>query len=268
MGMLLILVHILDPFWMMRSFRKLDKGMDINTENETFYTTQYQEHFQKYVENEYCAKYRCLPVNKPGIVLSNNLLPFAMASWSGQSSFDPYDLPSNDEKYLTPDNVAETTPGWSDHAACLLTAARLYLNPPPEAPKNWGQINPNLNDYHSDPMEISSTFLKLDITNWWWQQEEMHSKYANLSNVACDIISIIPHGVGVEASFSLRWDVIGGRQSKPTAKTLHEKVVVRQFAQANIGIMADADPTLDKANTEIDSEMKKEAYEGQLHTTV
>jgi hypothetical protein len=65
-----------------------------------------------------------------------------------------------------PNNVAETTPGRSDCAARLLTAIRLYLNSPPEAPKNWGQINPNLNDYHTDPMEISITFSIPDKTDW------------------------------------------------------------------------------------------------------
>jgi hypothetical protein len=56
-----------------------------------------------------------------------------------------------------------------------LKAARLYLNSPPELPQNWGQINPNLNDYHSDPMDISNTFWLLDITDWWRQQEAIHS---------------------------------------------------------------------------------------------
>jgi len=69
-----------------------------------------------------------------------------MASGSDQSSFDPYDLSSANEKYLPPDDVAKTTAGWSDRAARFLTTARLHLNSPPEAPKNWGQINPNLND--------------------------------------------------------------------------------------------------------------------------
>jgi len=56
-----------------------------------------------------------------------------------------------------PNNVAETTLGRSNRAARVLTAAKLYLNSPHEAPKNWGQINPALNDYHSNPMEISRT---------------------------------------------------------------------------------------------------------------
>jgi len=51
-GMLLISAHILDPFQNLRSFRKWDKGMDINLEDETSYTKQYQEAFLKYGENE------------------------------------------------------------------------------------------------------------------------------------------------------------------------------------------------------------------------
>jgi hypothetical protein len=265
MGMLLMSAHILDPFHKLRSFRKWDKGMDINPEDETSYSTQYQEAFLKYVENEYCAKHRRVPVNTLQSLPSSNHISSATASRSCQSSFDPYDLSSDDEEYLTPNNVAETTPGRSDHAARLLTAPRLYLNSPPDAPKNWGRINPNLNDYHSDPMEFSSTFWIPDITDWCRQQEETHSKYANLSNVAHNIFSIIPHGARVEASFSLGRDVIGWRQSNTTGETLREKAVVRQFARANNGILAGTDPELDNANTENDSEMKKEAEKRKLH---
>jgi hypothetical protein len=78
--------------------------------------------------------------------------------------------------------VGKSTPGRSDRAAGLFTAPSLYLNSPPELPQNWGRINLNLNDYHSNPMEISRTFWLPDITNWWQQQEETHSKYADLSN--------------------------------------------------------------------------------------
>jgi len=56
-GMLVISVHILDPFRNLRSFIQWDTGMDINPEDQTSYTTQYQEAFLKYVENEYCAKH-------------------------------------------------------------------------------------------------------------------------------------------------------------------------------------------------------------------
>jgi hypothetical protein len=85
--------------------------MDINPEYETSYTTQYHEAFLKYVENKYCAKHRQLPVIKSDNTLNNNLTSIEMTSRSGQSSYDPYDLSSDDDKYLMPTNVVEMTPG-------------------------------------------------------------------------------------------------------------------------------------------------------------
>jgi len=157
------------------------------------------------------------------------------------------------------------TPGWSDRAAHLVTAARLYLNSPPEAPKNWGRMNPHLTDYDSDSIEISPTFWIPDITDWSRQQEEMHSKYADLSYMPRYIYSIIPHAVGVDSSFSLGWDVIGWRQSKTPGEAHSQKVIVRQFAQANTRILAGNDPALDMTNKENNSGMKKEVEERKLH---
>jgi len=193
--------------------------MDINPKDETSYTTQYQEAFLKYVENKYCAKHRQLSVIKPEQIPSNNSCPSATASGFGPPSVDAYDLRSADEEYLTPNNVAEMTPGWSNRTAPSVTAARLYSNSPPESPKNWGQVNPNLNDYHSDPMQISSTFWLPDITKWWHQHAEMHAKCSNLANEAHNIISIIPHHLGVEASVSLVRDAICWRLAKTTGET-------------------------------------------------
>ena len=104
-------------------------------------------------------------------------------------------------------------------------------------------------------MDSSSTFWLPDITDWWRQQEERHSKYTDLSNEARDIFSIIAHGVRVEASFSLGRNVIGWSQSDTTVKTLRDKVVDRQFVRANERILAGADAELARMNTENDSEM-------------
>jgi hypothetical protein len=79
-----------------------------------------------------------------------------------------------------------------------------------------------------------------------------------------NILSIIPHGFVVEANFSLGQDVIARRQSKSTAETLHQKVVVRQFAQANIGILASAYQALDTVNTESNSEMKQDVEDSKF----
>jgi len=237
----------------------------MNPENETSYTTQYQNVLRKYLENESCAKPRHAPVIKPESVASNNLFPSAMANGSSQSSFDPYNLSTHDKENLTRHNEADTTPGQSDHTARLLNTARLFLNSPSEPPKNWGQINPNRDEYHSNPMEISSTFWIPDITDRWHQQDEMHSKYADLSDVACNICTITPHVVRVEATISVGRDVMGWRESNPTGETLRETVGLRQFAQANHGIFVGDNPALDTTNTENHLEVNKEAKERKLH---
>jgi len=63
-----------------------------------------------YVENEYCTRHGRVPVIEPETIPNNNVFHYPPASGSGQFSFDPYDLSSDDEEYLTPNNVAETTP--------------------------------------------------------------------------------------------------------------------------------------------------------------
>jgi len=156
-GLVLISVDIIYLFRKLRWFRKQDKEMDINCEDETFDNTQYQEGFLKYLENKYCAKHRHLPVIDPESIPNHNLFSFAMASGSGQSFYQPYDLASNDAEYLMLNNVAGITPGWSDHAARVLNAARSYLNSPPTLSPYWGHVDPNLNDYQFDTKEARST---------------------------------------------------------------------------------------------------------------
>jgi hypothetical protein len=109
--MIRISAHILDPFRKLQSSRKWEKGMDIHPEDETSYITQNQEAFLKYVGNEYCAKNRRVPVTTLDAVPTSNLVPSATASGFYQSSFDSYDLSSDDEEFITPNNLAETTPG-------------------------------------------------------------------------------------------------------------------------------------------------------------
>ena len=131
--LLLMSAHLHYPFRMLQSFRKWGKGIDIHPEDDTSYTTQFKEAIPNYVKNEYYAKHRREPVNKPENVPRSNLIPSAMASESSQSTFNSYDSSRDDDDYLTPNNVAEMTPRRSDLTACILTAARLYLNSPLKA---------------------------------------------------------------------------------------------------------------------------------------
>lgn len=98
-GMLLITAHLVDHFWKFPLFRKWEKGMDINPEDETYYTTQYLVVFLKSVENEYCTRHRCVPGIKPDSIPSNNFSLSTMGAESGQSSFNSYYLSSDDEEY-------------------------------------------------------------------------------------------------------------------------------------------------------------------------
>jgi len=104
--MLLISAHILNPFRKLRLSRKWAKGMDINLEDQTSYTIQYKEAFLEYVENEFWAKHQCVAVNELQRFPRRNLVPSIMALGSCQSLFRAYDLSSDDEKYLIPNNVA------------------------------------------------------------------------------------------------------------------------------------------------------------------
>jgi len=164
-----------------------------------------------------------------------------------------------------PKSMADTTPGRSDCAACLLSATCIYFNSPSESTNNLGQVVPNLNHDHSDPMMISSTYWSPHSTDWWHHLEEMHSQYVYFPCVVNDIFSIRPHGHGVVASFSVEQDVIGWRQLETTGKTLPKKVLVCQISSVNDGILAGNNPVLDTTGTENVFEMKRVPEERIFH---
>jgi len=87
---------------------------------------------------------KCLSLNLKSWSTAT-FLQSAKASGIGHSFFDPYDMSSDNDKNLTLTFIAERTPRRSDRAVRVLTATRFYLNFPPESPKNWGQVNPNVN---------------------------------------------------------------------------------------------------------------------------
>jgi len=172
-GILLISWNSLDPFWKLRQFQKWDRGMDINPEDETSYTTHYLKAFLKCVGIEYCAKHRRLSIIKPENV--PGCIPFCPAKASAfvQYSFCPDDLSSDDEEHLMFNSIARTTPIRSDCVACLLTNPSHYQNLLPDAHNNRGQVNSNVINCHSDSIENSFTFQIAEITDWCHQPEDM-----------------------------------------------------------------------------------------------
>jgi hypothetical protein len=75
MVMLSMPANILHSFQILLSFRMWDKSMDINSQDKSLHTTQYQEGILNYMENEYCTIYKCLPLINSETGLSNNPLP-------------------------------------------------------------------------------------------------------------------------------------------------------------------------------------------------
>lgn len=61
-GMILGSIHIVDPFQMLRSCMNRHNGMGINPGNKTPYTMHSLRSILNYLQNEYCAKHRHLPV--------------------------------------------------------------------------------------------------------------------------------------------------------------------------------------------------------------
>jgi hypothetical protein len=58
-------------------------------------------------------------------------------------------------------------------------------------------------DYQTDLMVSSCEHCIPDITDWWHQEEERGSKYADVSNVAHNLFSITPGGVEMGVTVSV-----------------------------------------------------------------
>jgi len=112
----------------------------MNTEDETFWTTHYQQVWQKYVENEYCAKYIRFSFIQCERILNNNLISSILHFHSHQTSLDPSDLSSDDEECSTSKRCLKRFPD----EAVAQPVYWLCLNWHPESPMNWGPVNPIL----------------------------------------------------------------------------------------------------------------------------
>jgi hypothetical protein len=95
-----------------------------------------------------------------------------------------------------------------------LTTPMLCLNSPPEAPKNWGQINLDHNDYHSNLMEICSTIgYQISLTGGANRRKRTqstpislmwHGTYSVLYPVVSKTRAVFPFGEMVLAGDSLQ----------------------------------------------------------------
>jgi len=158
-------------------------------------------------------------------------------------------------------------PAGRRHGATWVVPAKTpNLNSPPEAPKHWGQVSPNRNEYHFDTMGSSSTCVSPHITDYWHQHGEQHWTYADLVNVARDILCFSLYGVRVLASISLGWNNIGRKQSKTPWKCVQDNVVVMQVALTSYAMLAGGNKVLDTMETKHDFQMERDMVDRTLHT--
>jgi len=228
-GILLNSEFSIEPCERFCSFRKWEKGLNINPQDMTSHTAKYHKALEQNVANKYCAKHRRISGIQHEKIPGTNSFPCMKNSQFVQSSFNEYDMSCEDEEYTTPKWMAKKAHRWSNRTAHILSAARRCLNSPPESPKQWEHVNANVNNYHSNPRGISRILWIPDIIDWWQQQQETHWKCTNLCNIAAIILSNIPQDVRVQARHSPVRDVIGWRQSKSTGETHLENFVLRQL---------------------------------------
>ena len=241
-GLLLILAALLDPFRKAKTFKLWDSRMNIDPRDPTSYTFQYTEAFLSYWEENY--------------VLSDGPVPGVKIGMKG-NPFIEGETQSSEEEPLSPGeslyfsdsedaDFEETarpiypgiTPARASRQERMKDVARSYLSTLPVDIASIDQRRPNIDDLKSeDPDEMTAGFWKPDVAAYWLQQEENFGEYAVLARMARDIFSVIPHGVGVESSFSLGRDLIGWRQSSTNGETLRRKVIVRQYARSNPGLL-------------------------------
>lgn len=236
-GLLLILAALLDPFRKAKTFKGWDSKMNIDYRDPASYTFQYTEAFLRYWEANYILS------NDSGKIKSE-------MGEEGAILFDDESQHTPDESIYISDSddmgfeesVRSTypiiTPARASQRDRMKEVARSYLSTPPVNILAVNQYRPNIDDLKSeDPDEMTAGFWKPDIAAYWLHQEKVCGEYALLSRMARDIFSVIPHGVGVESSFSLGRDLIGWRQSSTNGETLRRKVIVRQYARSNSGIL-------------------------------
>ena len=235
-GLLLILAALLDPFRKTKSFRSWDANMNIDPKDSESYTAQYTEAFLNYWEEMYvipqCTR-KVKVEEKDDRDTETESATYNGSSTSRSTSPDvAYFSDSSDEFIHGSDPTCPpVTPARALQQDRLMEVARKYINSANADPATLGQHPPKTDDLKSDdPQEMTAAFWKPDVAAYWQAQENSLSEFAPLARMARDVFLVIPHSVGVEASFSLGRDIMGWRQCRTAGDTLQKKVVVRQFA--------------------------------------
>jgi hypothetical protein len=239
-GLLLILAHMLDPYRKTRTFQVWDKRAGVDPNSSDSYTWQYKKAFLNYWDQHYVTKIIESTSQNSDNAKSSDKTQLSDTPSEPSNLAYTFDSDSDDNQSLSA--LPTTTPRRTSRRENLLRIAHQYLDNSRVDPASFGQTNPGGDDTDGDtnPDLASGCFWSASVAAWWKHQVTHVTEYAPLSQMARNIFAVMPHGVGVEASFSLGRDVIGWRQARTSGATLQQKVVVRQWARSNSGQLADA----------------------------
>jgi len=266
-GLILILATMLDPFRKLQTFKGWDKEMGKSSDDSDSYERQYCDAFLSYWENNYVNNLDSLEGNGTderkktrgggsGRLLGNE----------GKQIPRIYGLDSSDEEEDdgNEDHRTHSTPRTASRKSLLMQQARQYLANGRANIQSWQHDYPLGEEQMSnDPEEMTASFWYPDVAGWWLKQETTMGEYRDLAKMARDIFSVMPHGVGVEASFSLGRDIISWRQSRTKGSTLQQKVVVRQWARSNDGLLPEE--AIQSAGSDVNNEEKQKQEDQKLN---
>lgn len=263
-GTLLLMATMLDPYQKLLPFHKWDSAEGCLPSSPDSFTSQHRMLFLRYFEVNYLRPIETHHDistqdhgNTPASQQSGETTTYSKSLPGFGSDSEDEDLTAETRSveilpgygsvltggtYLKeyPDGCIVRTPGnverkrYLDAAVDYINGDRLRKSAAHE--EFFGRKAGNLNDLeeeNQDPTRITVSWFNPTPDNFWRQVSspslsQHHQYLLPVEQMARDIYSCVPHGVGVESSFSIGRNVLSWKQSRMTASTLQSMIVTRQ----------------------------------------
>jgi hypothetical protein len=220
-GLIYILAHCLDPTQKFKVFKIWD--MDEN------YATHYEQDYKKAVLDYFKKNYAPSPSPSPATPENTTIQPTQRHRKERRAAFDS-DESSDEDKLSEFDRKPGQTYTLSPYQQAIIYAER-YIN---DGPIKRSSL-------HEPCDYIGENELKAGYTNkvnffsfWRTEMNAQRPGSAPFLRMVRDVYSVIPHGVGVEGSFSLGRQALSWRQHRMKASTLSKFIVVRQWQEKEV----------------------------------
>ena len=260
-GTLLLMATMLDPYQRLSPFKKWDRAEGFSATEAHSFQYQHRLLFLQYFETHYLPP---IETQLSGTSDCPQLAPqttFRTKPRRDQDDSDSEDdtptsaqqpVGFNDRSLLTgviaegtflrgyPNGIIDRTFGNLERKKYLMAAVEYIdsrrFSHQQGQDEYFGFTAGNLDtleEENDDPGKITISWFKPTPDGYWAKIAIAPSrgdmKYLQrVEEMARDIFSCVPHGVGVESSFSIARNVVSWKQSRMTAKTLQANMIVRQ----------------------------------------